>query len=57
MKAIFAVMRTTRAVVKISSEKIRPVWDLKTWLLRYRCSALPTFKLSSQMGASYYVTS
>ena len=41
MKAIFAVMNTTRAVVKIRPEKkFRPVRDLNPWPLQYRRSAL-----------------
>ena len=44
-KAIFAVMNTTLAVVKIMPEKFRP--------LRQRCSTLPT-ELTSQLGAGHF---
>ena len=55
MKAIFAVMNTTWAVVKIRPEKkFRPVRDLNPWPLRYRCSALPT-ELRSQLEVCYHV--
>ena len=57
MKAIFAVMNTTRAVVKIRPEKkFRPVRDLNPWPLQYRCSALP-IELTSQLEAGHYVGS
>ena len=57
MKAIFAVMNTTRAVVKIRPEKkFRPVRDLNPWPLQYRCSALPV-ELTSQLEAGHYVGS
>ena len=47
MKAIFAVMNTNWAVVKIMPEKkIRAVRDLNPWPLPYRCCALPTELIS-----------
>ena len=55
MKAIFAVMNATWAIVEIRPEKkFRPVGDLNPWPLRYQCSALPT-ELTSQLGPDYYV--
>ena len=57
MKVIFAVMNTTRAVVKRRpKKKFRPVRDFNPWSLRYRCSALLT-ELTSQLGAGHYVGS
>ena len=51
MKAIFAVMNTTKAKVKIRPEFLR---DLNPWPLRYGCSALPT-ELTSHLGTDHYV--
>ena len=46
MKAIFAIMKTAWAVVKIRpKKKFRPVWELNAWPLWYRCSALPALHL------------
>ena len=57
MKVIFAVMNTTRAVVKRRPEKkFRPVRDFNPWPLWYWCSALLT-ELTSQLGAGHYVGS
>ena len=54
IKAIFVLMNTTCAVMKIRPEKkFRPVRDLNLWLLRYRCSALPT-ELTSQLRAEFF---
>ena len=55
MKAIFAVMRTTQAVVKISSEKNQAGMGFETmaFAVLVQCST----ELTSQLGAGYYVSS
>ena len=41
-----------KVVVNMTWKKFRPVRNLNTWPLRYRCSALPT-ELTSQLGAGW----
>ena len=56
-KAIFAVMNSTWAVVKIRPEKKNQACkEFEPWSLRHRCSARPT-ELTSQLGAYYHVGS
>ena len=59
MKAIFAIMNTTWAVMKIRPEKkFWPVRDLNPWPVQYRRIALP-IELTSQLEleAGHYVGS
>ena len=43
-----------RVVVNRTWKKFRPVRDLNSWPLRYRCSALP-IELTSQLGAGQWI--
>ena len=52
-KAIFAV---TSSNENKAWKKFRPVRDLSSWPLRYRCRVLPT-ELTSQLGVGHYVGS
>ena len=52
-KAIFAV---TSSIENKAWKKFRPVRDLSSWPLRYRCRVLPT-ELTSQLGVGHYVGS
>ena len=55
MKAIFAAMNTTWAVVEITPEKkIRPVRDLNPWPLRYPCTAQPSFQFERSSRVSQF---
>lgn len=57
MRAIFTVMNSTLAVVKISPlKKYRPVRDFNPQTLQYQCSSQPT-EPRSQVGVGHYVGS